>query len=54
MKRKTTPHMYVIDPNGTLIYQGAIDDKPSSDQADIPKAKNLSLPHSRMHLPASL
>src|SRR5438270_10596349 len=37
---KTTPHMYVIDPGGTLIYQGAIDDKPSSDQADIPKAKN--------------
>src|SRR2546421_4860974 len=23
---KTTPHMYVIDPQGTLVYQGAIDD----------------------------
>jgi thioredoxin-related protein len=37
---KATPQMYVIDPAGTLIYQGAIDDKPSSDKADIPKAKN--------------
>lgn len=25
---RTTPHMYVIDPDGVLIYQGAIDDKP--------------------------
>ena len=25
---KTTPHMYVIDSNGVLVYQGAIDDKP--------------------------
>lgn len=25
---KTTPHMYVIDPEGVLIYQGAIDDAP--------------------------
>ncbi len=24
-KAKTTPHMYVIDPQGTLVYQGAID-----------------------------
>lgn len=37
---RTTPHMYVVDPNGTLIYQGAIDDKPSTDQDDIPGAKN--------------
>jgi len=26
---KTTPHMYVIDAAGTLVYQGAIDDDPS-------------------------
>jgi hypothetical protein len=26
---KTTPHMFVIDPNGTLVYNGAIDDQPS-------------------------
>src|SRR5215475_1237928 len=37
---KTTPHMYIIDPQGTLIYQGAIDDKPTSDQADIKTSKN--------------
>ncbi|HEY2038794.1 MAG TPA: thioredoxin family protein [Edaphobacter sp.] len=35
---KTTPHMFVIDPKGKLIYQGAIDDKPTTDQADIKTA----------------
>ena len=29
---KTTPHMFVIDPTGKLIYQGAIDDKPTPDR----------------------
>jgi peroxiredoxin len=38
---KTTPHMYVIDPEGKLIYEGAIDDHPSADPADIPKSKNF-------------
>ena len=37
---KTTPHMFIIDPNGTLIYNGAIDDHSSSDQSDIPNSKN--------------
>ena len=37
---KTTPHMYIIDPKGTLIYNGAIDDHPTSDPADIPNSKN--------------
>jgi peroxiredoxin len=37
---KTTPHMYVIDPKGTLVYAGAIDDKPSTDQSDIAGARN--------------
>ena len=37
---KTTPHMFIIDPGGTLIYNGAIDDHPTSDQADIPTSKN--------------
>jgi peroxiredoxin len=37
---KTTPHMYVIDPAGTLLYAGGIDDKPSTDVADIPTARN--------------
>ena len=37
---KTTPHMYVIDPKGTLVYAGGIDDKPSTDPADIAAARN--------------
>lgn len=37
---RTTPHLYVIDARGTLAYAGAIDDKPSSNPADIPGATN--------------
>ena len=37
---KTTPHMFIIDPDGKLIYQGAIDDMPSTDPEDIVLAKN--------------
>ncbi len=37
---KTTPHMFVIDPAGKLVYAGAIDDTPSTDPADIPAARN--------------
>ena len=37
---RTTPHMFVIDPTGKLIYQGAIDDKPTTDVADIKTAHN--------------
>lgn len=37
---KTTPHMYVINPKGILVYQGAIDDKASTDVADVKTAKN--------------
>jgi len=37
---KTTPHMFIIDPQGKLVYQGAIDDVSSADPADIPDAKN--------------
>jgi hypothetical protein len=36
----TTPHMFVINPRGVLIYNGAIDDKPSTEQADIVGAVN--------------
>lgn len=36
----TTPHMFVIDKKGTLVYQGAIDDKPSTDKATLKGAKN--------------
>lgn len=35
---QVTPHMYVIDEDGTLVYMGGIDDKPTSNPADIPGA----------------
>ena len=37
---KTTPHMYIINPDGVLIYRGAIDDKPNTNKSDIPGARN--------------
>lgn len=37
---KTTPHMFVIDPKGTLIYAGGIDDLATTDKADIARATN--------------
>lgn len=37
---KTTPDMYVINKEGVLVYEGAIDSKPSADAADIPGSKN--------------
>lgn len=37
---KNTPHMFVIDPRGKIIYEGAIDSKPSVNPADIPTSTN--------------
>ena len=37
---KTTPDMYIIDPNGTLVYRGAIDNKRSTDLDDVKTATN--------------
>jgi len=37
---KTTPHMYIIDEQGVLKYDGAIDSISSSNPADIEKAEN--------------
>jgi peroxiredoxin len=37
---RTTPHMFVIDPTGKVVYQGAIDDKPSPDPATLKGADN--------------
>jgi peroxiredoxin len=37
---KTTPHMYIIDPSGKLVYNGAIDDKRSTNPEDVKTAKN--------------
>ena len=35
-----TPHMYIVDPEGKLIYSGAIDSIASADKNDIAKANN--------------
>jgi peroxiredoxin len=40
---KTTPHMYIVNPDGVLIYKGAIDDKPTTDKDDVPRARNYVL-----------
>ena len=37
---QTTPQMVIIDPEGTLLYNGAIDDKPSSRPASLEGAHN--------------
>lgn len=37
---RTTPHMFVVDAEGKLVFMGGIDDKPSSNTADIPTATN--------------
>lgn len=40
---KTTPHMFVIDTDGTLAYAGAIDSIPSPRQSDLADAENYVL-----------
>jgi hypothetical protein len=37
---KTTPHMFVVDPAGAVIYNGAIDDRRSANPADAKAARN--------------
>ena len=37
---KTTPHMYVVNRAGLLVYAGGIDDKPTANPADISGARN--------------
>ena len=37
---KTTPHLFLISPEGRVLYAGAIDDRPSTDPADVPGATN--------------
>ena len=36
----TTPHMYIIDGNGKLVYAGGIDDKATANPGDIAGARN--------------
>jgi peroxiredoxin len=38
---KTTPHMFVVDPAGKVIYEGAIDDHATTDTSDIKGSKNF-------------
>lgn len=38
---KTTPHMFIIDKSGNLVYAGGIDDKPSKEISDVKDAKNF-------------
>jgi peroxiredoxin len=37
---RTTPHIFVIDPTGKIVYQGAIDDQPTPDPASLKNADN--------------
>jgi hypothetical protein len=37
---KTTPHMYIINAEGVLVYAGGIDDKATTDVKDVKGAKN--------------
>lgn len=37
---RTTPHMFVINGAGMLVYMGAIDDKPSASHASVRGARN--------------
>ena len=37
---RTTPHMYIVNPQGVLVYAGGIDSIPSARPADIEKATN--------------
>lgn len=37
---RTTPQMIIIDPQGVVIYDGAIDDRPTADVSDIAGATN--------------
>ncbi|WP_439817057.1 redoxin domain-containing protein [Zavarzinia sp. CC-PAN008] len=37
---QVTPHMYIIDGTGTLVFMGGIDDKPQADPASLDGARN--------------
>jgi hypothetical protein len=37
---KTTPHLYIVNSSGALVYNGGIDDKPTPNPADISGARN--------------
>jgi peroxiredoxin len=37
---KNTPHMFIINPDGKIVYEGAIDSKATANPSDIPTATN--------------
>ena len=37
---RTTPHLYIVDPKGVLVYAGGIDSKATANPADIATATN--------------
>jgi peroxiredoxin len=37
---KTTPHLFIVNPEGKLVYRGAIDDRPSTDPEEVKGAVN--------------
>jgi peroxiredoxin len=37
---RTTPHMFIVNADGILVYMGGIDSKPTANPADIKSAKN--------------
>ena len=37
---KNTPHMFVINPEGKIVYEGAIDNKPTPNPSDIASSTN--------------
>ena len=37
---RTTPHLYIVDPKGVLVYAGGIDDKRSTDIEDVKTSRN--------------
>ncbi len=37
---RTTPHMFIVDGSGVLVYMGAIDDRPSASHASVKSARN--------------
>ena len=37
---RTTPHMFVIDPKGVLVYAGGIDNNATADPSDTPPSSN--------------
>lgn len=38
---RTTPHMFVIDPTGVVVYEGAIDSRPTVDAKVVPGSVNF-------------